>query len=277
MQHQTRLDRLQDRVAASLRQLPGATALYLFGSRGTGQADQYSDLDLQVLTADMTAARAVWPHFLEHIGPIEVAWPLSPAAENTAFAILFRGESYYHKLDIALRDTHESATLATPPHVQLWSQPPATFQPAPPATEAYIPLPEAVGHLVIDELIASVRYIKARKRGQELTCWRFLRVKPDRLLHLIAQRAQAWSPREQPLTTWDYKALDGAIDAAERRHLVQHLNWSEPRMMDRSCYWLTQQIIQLAQQKALAQDEFLPAQIIDRHLAFVRAELDLGA
>lgn len=266
-------------MADRLRQLPGATTLSLFGSRSTGRADQYSDLDLQVTTADIVAARAVWPHFLEHVGPIEVAWPLSPAADNSAFMILFRGESYYHKLDIALRDAQAPGPLAPPStqHVQLWSQRPAPISLQPPPTEAYIPAHSTVGHLVIDELIATVRYLKARKRGHNLTCWRFLRVKPDRLLHLIAERAQDWQPRSQPLTTWDYSALDNTIDGVERAQLIQQLNWSAPHAMDRSCYWLTRQIIQLAQQKALAQHESLPADIIERQLTFIQAELDLGA
>ena len=134
-----------------------------------------------------------------------------------------------------------------------------------------------VGHLVIDELIATVRYLKARKRGHDLTCWRFLRVKPDRLLHLIAERVQDWQPHPQPLTTWDYHALDNTIDAAERAQLIQQLNWSTPHTMDQSCSWLTRQIIQLAEQKALARHESLPVDIIERHLAFIRAELDLAA
>lgn len=273
-----RLDRLQDRLTEGLRHLPGATSLYLFGSRSVGQADPYADIDLQVHSVDLPAARAVWPQFLEHVGPIEVAWPVRSAADNTVFTILFRDESYYHKVDIGLSDgeTPVSVTTATTPPVQLWSQQATASTWPSPKTEAYVPASGAIGHLVMDELIASVRYIKARKRGHSLTCWRFLRSKPDRLLQLMAEQAHRWNPRESPLTTWDYRALDEAIGSDERTQLVQHLNCSDPQAMDHGCYWFTRRIVQLAQQKARTQNEPIPEDIIDRHLSFVRTELDLS-
>jgi hypothetical protein len=107
-----RLNELQRRVAQGVRGLPGATALYLFGSRITQPTDPYADLDLQILTDDLVTTRRCWPHFLEHVAPIRVAWPMQAAPDTTAFAILFQGESFYHKLDIGVSPTTERRRYA---------------------------------------------------------------------------------------------------------------------------------------------------------------------
>jgi predicted nucleotidyltransferase len=51
MDLQTHLDNLQSHVADQLRTLPGATELYLFGSRAEAKNDEYADIDLQLVTA----------------------------------------------------------------------------------------------------------------------------------------------------------------------------------------------------------------------------------
>lgn len=101
MNLQARLDNLQDHIAAVLQYLPGATALYLFDSRGTAQADKFADIDVQVYTATFPAAQALWPYFLA-VGSVEVAWPLDTALDTTTYSVLFLEESYYHKVDISL-------------------------------------------------------------------------------------------------------------------------------------------------------------------------------
>jgi hypothetical protein len=274
---QAQLDRLQTRLAEALRELPGATALYLCGSRATGEADQYADIDLQVFTADCATAHAVWPQCLEAVGPIEVAFPLSPEPANSAFAILFSGESYYHKCDIGLSHQAEidHFIASRAPHRQLWSQKPARAETTASRTLAYIPPYGTTGHLVIDELIASVRYTKARKRGHDLTGWRFMRSKLERLLQLLYEQSHDWKPCKEPLTTWQYKYIDIIMNGNERHNLLRQLDWSEPRAMDQSCYWFTRQIIQLAQHRTAVRSESLPAEIIERQLAFIRTELDL--
>src|SRR6266498_3184418 len=92
----SQLHDLLERVAAGLRRLPGATALYLFGSLTTPQADAYADIDLQLVTADFSLTQADWPYVLERIQPIDIAWPITPMPDNTAFAVLFQDTSYYH-------------------------------------------------------------------------------------------------------------------------------------------------------------------------------------
>lgn len=213
-----RLDALQARVSQALRDLPGATALYLFGSRRTAPDDPYADLDLQLLTDDLPATRRVWPHALARVAPIALAWPLTPAPDNTAFAILFEGESLYHKLDVGLSPASERGTYAAPdaPYTPLWEQPASRREVALPATQAYLPPVGTVGHALFDDLLGSVRYLKARKRRQHLTCWRFMRGKPDLLLRLLVEQQGGWRADAPALSTWDYKALDQRLPETMR-------------------------------------------------------------
>src|SRR5262245_47056386 len=98
MSLQVQLDQLLDHLIDGLRLIPGATKLYLFGSLATSEGDAYADIDLQLVTADPVLTRAGWPDLLGSIRPIELAWPITP--DYTAYAVLFAGLSYYHKVDI---------------------------------------------------------------------------------------------------------------------------------------------------------------------------------
>jgi len=276
VQLQQQLDRLQTRLMTALRDLPGATALYLFGSRATRDHDHYADIDLHLVTADLPAARAVWPHFLERVGTIDLAWPITAADDNTVFSILFHGESYFHKVDISLGNIADSEHFVfKSAHVPLWSQPPSPGSDPHESTKAYLPSYGTPGHLLFDTLIESVRYIKARKRGHDLTCWRFLHGKPDRLLQLMYEQAHSWQVAITSLSTPQYKELDLHLDPADRARFVQHLDWSNPSRMDRQLCRLTQRIADLLQQKALAYGEAIPANLVEQHLAFICHELGI--
>src|SRR5512135_1602961 len=93
-------DSLLSRVSDALRSLPGAEALYLFGSAADPQRqDDYSDLDLQVITADFARSRPAWPWILAKAGEIDLAYPISESPHESAFCIAFAGQSPYHKVD----------------------------------------------------------------------------------------------------------------------------------------------------------------------------------
>ena len=58
MDLQPQLLSLQDILCGALQKLPGAGALQLFGSLAAVTGDQYSDIDLLVLTTDLPASVA---------------------------------------------------------------------------------------------------------------------------------------------------------------------------------------------------------------------------
>ncbi|HEU5088398.1 MAG TPA: hypothetical protein VFT99_13170 [Roseiflexaceae bacterium] len=266
------LNLLQVRVVQALRQAPGAAELYLFGSRLLSPGDPYADLDFELVSADMEATLAAWPDVLGLVAALELAWPIEPGAH--AVAVLLAGTSPYHKLDIGVRPLGTAARLAGPLQLVWRQQPPA----APfvlPLRSGYRPEFGSIGHTLFDDLLGAIRYVKARRRNQPLTCLRFMRSKPERLLQLWAERDAGWSAEPHPLTTWDYKALDAALPTAARDVVLAHLDWSAPATMDRALIWFTQQIASVLAARAAARGETLPHGLIERQLAFVRRELEI--
>jgi hypothetical protein len=215
---------------------------------------------------------AVWPQFLERVGPIEAAWPLNGAADNTAFTIFFTHESYYHKVDIGLSED-AAAPTSVETGMLLWSQAPAPAAVACPQSAVYVPAYGSIGHQVLAELSAAERYLRARKRGQNLLCWRFIRAMPDRMLTLLRDQRNVKQVYEQPLTTWEIKSLESILSADERAQFIGHLGWSEPAAMDANLLWFNGEIIRLLRARAVALNETVPEDVMARHLGFIRDEL----
>jgi predicted nucleotidyltransferase len=90
------------RVIEALRDLPGACELYVFGSLADGTADAYSDIDLEVTTRDAATSATALDGVLTIVAPIEVDWQMATPDDTHPRTILFRGEAYYHMLDIDL-------------------------------------------------------------------------------------------------------------------------------------------------------------------------------
>lgn len=269
------LENLEWRVAAVLRGVPGATALACFGSRASGASDEYADLDVLLVTEELEAARAVWPSILAHVGPIRYALRLDEQPGSTSYSIAFQGASPYHKLDVSLVDTADAARmLDAQPHRWLWRQIAATRAVERRHLDGFIPPFRSSGHMLLDELVSLVRYTKARKRQQHLTCWRFARAAFDTLLRLWAG-AQHGVPAQ--LSTWDYVALDQRTAETERLGLLAALDWSTPARMDHARLALGERIIAALRERARGHGEPIPTTIAEETLAFVRKELGVDA
>jgi hypothetical protein len=93
---------LLQRINEALRNLPGVCELYVFGSLANGTSDAYSDIDLEVATQDIATSPAALDYVLTSVAPIEAVWQMQTPCDAIAKTILFRGEAYYHKLDIGL-------------------------------------------------------------------------------------------------------------------------------------------------------------------------------
>ena len=124
----------------------------------------------------------------------------------------------------------------------LWRQeaPDAPVDDAP--QTAWRPAWDSPGHFLLGELLGSVRYVKARKRRQHLTCWRFLSAKFNALLRCY--RWEQGGPQFPPgtMTTWDFAALDRQLSEEERLGLLSGLKTASPSEMDRSLAEITRQI-----------------------------------
>ncbi len=178
-----RLDDLLQRLTECLPGLPGFQTLSLFGSMAEGRADGYSDIDLIVTTDDLPAAKQHLLGVLQAIGAIEYCWVISLRPDEWNPTIIFTGEGYYHKLDIGLvAATAINRTIpveqATPLVTRTGDLPHAM----PCRSQTYMPPEGSVGHFLLGQFLGGIRYLKARKRGQPLTCYRFVSAVADRCL-----------------------------------------------------------------------------------------------
>jgi hypothetical protein len=240
----TALEDLLSRVSEAARCLPGAVELSLFGSAASPVTrDAYSDLDLRIITESFAASREGFPEILALAGRIELVYPLLDRPGECAFTIGFRGERLYHKVDIGLSARQDSGFFnQVKDRLLLWRQP-AQVNPIKIAPlEAINPLPGTSLYFLFGELLSSVRYAKARGRGQHLTCWRFLSSKVNALLRCLQWDEDPQNFPQSALTPWEFAALDRALPEKERLRLLSSVKTGSPAEMDRSLLEITVQI-----------------------------------
>jgi hypothetical protein len=273
------LGNLLQRVSAAARSLPGATELYLFGSAADpALADAYSDLDLHVLTGDYPRSRAAWPWILSQAGPVELAFPLQETPHESSFCIAFSGESPYHKVDIGLSDRSQPGFFSQiQSKTLLWQQPMQPLPAGQPRTtrpeETYVPAPGSAAHFLLGEMLSSVRYVKARRRGQHLAGWRFLSAKANALIRGYEWDGNSASFPANALSTWEYTALDRRLPAALRLELLSLVDCRTPQAMDAALLALSRRIAALILPQC-GPDDAPAAPLVQRYLAFIASELD---
>jgi hypothetical protein len=264
------LDALLERVSSAARNLPGAVELYLFGSAADAATrDAYSDLDLQVVSADDALSRSAWPWILNQAGAMTLVYPMG----ESSFCIAFKNESPYHKVDIGLCTQHERGFLqGVQKKTLLWRQTagkePLDISPG----ETCVPAPGSAGHFLVGELLGSVRYVKARKRAQHLTCWRFLSAKMNALLRCYAWDGQRRNFPPAALNTWDFVALDRGMPEAERLALLAGIGLSSAAEMDRTLLELTRRIAEKIEPEYKTDASRL-ARLVREYLVFLEQEM----
>ncbi len=271
-------DALLSRITTVLRDLPGAEALYLFGSAADPQRrDSYSDLDLQIITADFARSRPAWPWILTKAGEMNLAYLLSETSQESVYSITFTGESLYHKVDIGLSDYRQEGGLIerAKKKVCLWQQPPQDKPVLAPAPAALFPQPGTPLYFLIGEMLSAVRYLKARKRGQHLTCWRFLSARFNALL-----RCYMWEPGDlkfpaASLRTWDFTDLDRLLPEPERLRLLEMINCRSPQDMDSALLDLTRRIADRVY-PSYTSDDTPEAHLVREYFAFLLDEMGLS-
>lgn len=244
------IDNLLARVSAALRRLPEAVELYIYGSAADPDLkDSYSDLDLQVITADFALSQAAWPQILEQAGKIKLAFPLIPLMNDlsaSAYTITFQDESPYHKVDIGLcaQDNARAFLEKVGRHRLIWKQPSSHDHTlGSPPGEPLLPQPGSAAYFLLGEMLSAVRYVKARKRQRHLSCWRFLSAKMNALLRCFLWDGNPARFPEGALLTGDYTALDQILLEDKRLNLLTIVNCSTPEGMDTALIQLTRHIL----------------------------------
>jgi hypothetical protein len=272
------LDRLQHALADGLRAFPGAAALYLFGSRAEGRSDGYSDIDLQLITADPASSRAACASVFAQIQPVALAWDMGTAWGAWAATLLFADASPYHKLDFGVTDSADWDRWRTGEGrgmIKLWEQPPPCTPVPSRRTDAHEPVVGTRAHYVLGQILGATRYVKARKRGQMLTAWRFAAALADAVVVLLNARNLGATAPLRTLTTGEYVTLDQRISAPERERLLSLLNFSTPAAMDRAVYQFVSELVAAAEGDSATEAEMIPRSLTARLQRFIEHELGL--
>jgi hypothetical protein len=236
-------------------------------------------LDLQVVTDRYELSQENWLRILSLAGEIALAYPISTSPLSASTTIAFAGESPYHKVDIGLSDRREENGFFS--QVQgkqcLWRQLPAE-PPAHAIASTGQPYSTALGsaaHFMLGEMLGSIRYVKARKRRQHLVCWRYLSAKLNARLRCGLWDANPQSFPQNPLTTWQFTALDQRLPEPERLELLAATHCDEPSEMDGSLVNLTVRIVQSIQ-PSLGPADASAVAITQHYLEFIAHELGLS-
>jgi hypothetical protein len=226
-----RITTLLDALKETLPGLPGFRTLSLFGSLAEGRADEYSDIDIIITTDDLANAKAQLFGTLEQIGPIEFCWVMNLPPDEWNPTVVFREESYYHKLDLGLVDVSTlNRTIPDEQTVLLCDQ----HHPvqAPKESTVYAPEEKSIGHFLLGQFLGCTRYLKARRRGQTMTCYRFTAAALEWRIALLYARLTHDPHFRTKLSTVEYRELDRLVPTGLRDTLMSEVDFSNTTAMD---------------------------------------------
>lgn len=268
-----RLRYLLDAYKDTLPRLPGFRSLSIFGSIPEGRSDGYSDIDLIVETDDLPAAKEQVLGLLESVGPIEFCWAINLRPDEWNPMIVFRNEGCFHRLDLGVTDL--SAVDRTIPREQtvLLADEPRTCDQSLRKSDAYVPERGSMGHFLLGQFIGGVRYVKARKRGQPMTCYRFAAACIDWQFALTYARLKEDPTRRSKLSTPEYVEFDRVLSADERSTLLHALDFSCLAAMDAVVTDAMNSMLVNGVELAVMSGETLPLHVFERMIRFVTEEL----
>lgn len=268
-----RLRYLLEACKETLPQLPGFRSLSLFGSMAEGCADGYSDIDLIATTDDLPGAKTALLGLLEGIGPIEFCWVMNFRPDEWNPTIVFRNEGYFHKLDLGLTDAQAVEPSIPIGQTTLLIEGQTTPTPAVRECNGYVPQEKSLGHFLLGQYIGCCRYVKARKRGQPLTCYRFAGAAAQRRLAFRYARLTGDPGFRSNLSTWDYQRLDALLSPEDHAALLHGLDFSALATMDAAVRTAMGSMLTDALELAAISGEALPTDVFERISAFVAEEL----
>jgi hypothetical protein len=264
---------LQTALATAIRDMPGAVELRAFGSLTRSGHDRCSDVDLEVLTTAPEAAIAARQAVIGRVAPVWLEWRIHPSHSAWAATILFEGLSPFHHLDLGITRVAEAHAIdALDARIVLWTHPPPPAHSDGHPGPAYAPDAGTPEHAMLEHLLSAIRYVKARKRGQILTAYRFASALATASFAMLeASRTNDLGDLRRKTSTTSFVALDRQLPEAERLDLLGLLDFSRPERMDTAVLSILQHNLTLYD--ALPGASRFPPEIPERLLAVVTDEL----
>ena len=173
---------------------PYASKLYIFGSRAVFDDDQFSDIDLTVITDYPVIAEAYTSKILNDQFGIIAAYTIAQNDHEVARSFFLSSVSLFHKIDIGFSLPDKTKLF---PNSTLIFQNNRTDQPAKKSGKTWTESDEQ--HNYLDVLMGSLRYVKHRYRQEYWSAYKCYH-------GFIEQLAQ--SRIESRSSTDRYKELD---------------------------------------------------------------------
>lgn len=140
---------------------PYTSKLYIFGSRATSDGDQFSDIDLTVITDYPVIAEAYTSKILNDQFGIIAAYTITQNDHEVARSFFLSSMSLFHKIDIGFSLPDKTKLF---PNSTLIFQNNRTDQPAEKSDKTWTESDEQ--HNYLDVLMGSLRYVKHRYRQE---------------------------------------------------------------------------------------------------------------
>lgn len=256
-----------------LPELPGFRSLSLYGSLAEGRADEYSDIDLIVMTDNVVDAKEQVLGVLERVGPIEFSWLMNLSSDEWNPTVVFLDQSYYHKLDLVLVGASAEHSVASSEQtVPLCDEPRVPVEVDGRST-AYAPEHGSMGHFLLGQMIGCTRYLKARRRGQTMTCYRFAAAAVDWHLALTYARLVGDPHFRSKLSTIEYRELDSLMPADHLSAIAASFDFSDGPAMDRTLLAAAERLLEDGSNLAAMTGESLPIDVFSRLTMFLTEEL----
>lgn len=273
----TEREMLKHALEEALRDIPGAVSLHMFGSDTRGSADGYSDIDMQVLTTNLELSLPARHHVINRVAAISLEWTIHHSESAWASTILLDSASPYHKLDIGFSHIDGDVEAGVLEHsTLLWKQTPHTRGSDGISIPTYEPPPGTAEHIVLGELLSLTRYVKARKRECDFTCWRFASSLAHAFLSLLyTLHVSPNNSVHTRLSTTEFLALDSSVPEHIRTEILNTINFSDPVQMDQTVYHLSLRLVELLEKRP--EGSPIPVELTDRLFTFVDEELSTSA
>jgi len=193
-----------------------------------------------VTTIDTNLTRSHLYRALSGTDTIELEWTIEDTPENWAATFVFRNLSPLRRLELSIGSTSNERTASD----QTLSNTPSHFEGcAGTASSPYRPTIGSIEHYTISQLLGTTRYVKARRRGHLLSCWRFASALVDAV---ITTRYSGIAEKDwmlAGLTTLEYRDADRRLDPFQRSALISDLDFSNPGSADRTVARLVDRLI----------------------------------
>jgi hypothetical protein len=137
----------------------------------------------------------------------------------------------------------------------------------------YAPEPGTPAHFLIGQLIGAIRYVKARKRHQPLTSWRFASAQAHTVIRLFFERSRGWCETAPRLSTSQHIQSDASLTKEDREAVLSTLDFSTPERMDDNFVTLLRHTLSLGREKPSALSDTIPDGPVCRLGSFVETEL----